>query len=159
MILSFELSMPGVSSWNGRWSGEGRNYVKVVNMGRTQKAEIKAREILAKGYYHYSFGDGWAAGVSVTQVDAREAARLRRKSDGFCGYEWMVKNIIRWGTPYCQHEFERDPRSGQPHQEGEWERCIHCQMSKKKKNEAATVEPSRHACSCFKPRTPNTEEE
>ena len=97
MILAFELSMPGVSSWNGRWSGEGRNYVKVVNMGRTQKAEAKAREILDKEYYRYSFGDGWAAGVSVKQVDAREAAWLRRKSDGFCGYDWMVDSIRMHG--------------------------------------------------------------
>lgn len=31
MILSFTLSMPGRSSWNGRWSGETRRYVWMVD--------------------------------------------------------------------------------------------------------------------------------
>ena len=90
MILSFTLSMPGVNSWNGKWSGEGEFYAKTINFGKSQKA----KEILGKGYYHYSFGDGWAAGVSVKQVDAKEAAKIRRISSGFCGYDWMVDSII-----------------------------------------------------------------
>jgi len=93
MILSFELSMPGVSSWNGKWSGESELYAKTINFGKSQKAEKKAKEILVKGYYGYSFGDGWSAGVSVKQVDAKEAAKIRRKSSGFCGYDWMVDSI------------------------------------------------------------------
>jgi len=95
MILAFRLSMPGVSSWNGRWSGEGRDYVKVVNLGRTQKAEKKGRALVEKGSFYHSFGDGWTACVSVEEVDARQAATLRRKSAGFCGYDWMVESI-RW---------------------------------------------------------------
>jgi len=93
MILSFALSMPNVGSWNGKWTGEGTLYAKVINFGRSQKANDKAREILAQGYYRYDFGDGWSAGVSVKAVSPKEATSIRRKSKGFCNYDWMVDSI------------------------------------------------------------------
>ncbi len=93
MLIAFQLSMPGCASWDGKWSGEGRKYVKVESIRNKQKAQ----EILEKGYYRYSFGDGWAAGITVTEVDSRTAAKLRRESDGFCGYDWMVDSIIKYG--------------------------------------------------------------
>ena len=95
MILSFALSMPNVASWNGEWSGEGRNYVKAVNLGRGKEQQTKAEQIRDRGYFHYSFGDGWSAGVTVKEVDNKQAATIRRKSDGFCGYDWMIHSIIR----------------------------------------------------------------
>lgn len=94
MILSFTLSMPNVASWDGKWSGQDRLYVKVHSFGRSKEQRTKAQEILDKGYFHYSFGDGWSAGVTVKKVDSHERDRLRRKSDGFCGYDWMVTSII-----------------------------------------------------------------
>ena len=97
MLLAFELSMPNVGSWNGKWTGAGRPYVKVVNLGQSQKAKVKAQPILDKGYYRYDFGDGWAAGISVKAVTPREAGQLRRKSQGFCGYDWMVESIMQDG--------------------------------------------------------------
>jgi hypothetical protein len=98
MILSFILSMPSRGSWNGGWSG-GRNlYAKVINFGKTQKGQRQAEAILKKRRYSYSFGDGWAAAIDVREVDATEAARLRRKSKGFCGYDWMVDSIRFNGT-------------------------------------------------------------
>ena len=93
MILSFTLSMPNVASWDGKWSGQDRLYVK-THAFFGKKSAAKADEILDKGYFHYSFGDGWSAGVTVKEVDSQEAARLRKKSDGFCGYDWMVTSII-----------------------------------------------------------------
>jgi len=54
---------------------------------------LKAQEILDKGYYRYDFGDGWAAGVTVRKVDTKEAGKIRRKTNGFCGYDWMVQSI------------------------------------------------------------------
>ena len=98
MILCFELSMPGVNSWNGKWSGAEKLYARTMNFGRTQKQAEKAKEILGKRYYRYNFGDGWAAGVSVKQVDPKEAAKIRRKSAGFCGYDWMIDSIIQNGV-------------------------------------------------------------
>lgn len=91
MILCFELSMPNVASWNGKWSGEGTLYAKIINFGHSKKAKAKADSLL--GYYHYHFGDGWSAGVDVKEVDAKEAGKIRRKSKGFCGYDWMVESI------------------------------------------------------------------
>ena len=94
MILSFTLSMPNVGSWDGKWSGQDRLYVKVISFGRSKDENDRAKEILDKGYFHYSFGDGWSAGVTVKKVDSRERERLRRKSSGFCGYDWMIRSII-----------------------------------------------------------------
>ena len=40
-IVCFELSMPSNNAWNGRWSGEGRCYARINNLGRTKKGEAK----------------------------------------------------------------------------------------------------------------------
>lgn len=96
MILAFKLSMPGVSSWNGRWSGEGRDYVKVVTF-RGKSGKTKGQQLLSHGSYHYDFGDGWCARVDVEEVGSAGASRLRRKSAGFCGYDWMVDSILQFG--------------------------------------------------------------
>ena len=93
MILCFKLSMPNNNSWNGKWTGEGRFYAKVVSFQGNKRIE-KAKKILEKGYFSYSFGDGWRAGIDVTQVEAKDSASTRRKSMGFCGYDWMVDSII-----------------------------------------------------------------
>lgn len=93
MMLSFSLSMPRNNSWNGRWTGEDRCHVRVLNFGSSKKNTEKAKAILDKGYFTYSFGDGWVAGITVKQVSASEAASLRRRSVGFCGYDWMIESI------------------------------------------------------------------
>lgn len=95
--------MPGNNAWNGKWSGEGNLYVKVINLGKSKKAIAKGREILDKGYFSYSFGDGWRAGISVKEVGAKESGKLRRKSKGFCGYDWMVDSI-RYNLEIKPHE-------------------------------------------------------
>lgn len=93
MIISFELSMPGCNSWNGRWSGENEPYAKVINF-RTPPKRFKL------GYYSYDFGDGWRAGVTVREVDAATARKLRKQSRGFCGYDWMIDSIRCDGAIY-----------------------------------------------------------
>ena len=47
--LIAELSMPGVNSWNGKWSGEDDKYT--IN--------VPSRNPDLIGYYHYNFGDDW----------------------------------------------------------------------------------------------------
>lgn len=94
MILAFLLSMPGCASWNGRW--KGNIYAKTIQT-RGRLSDLKAADILRTGYYHYNFGDGWTASVSVKEVDAAEARRLRKASRGFCGYDWMVESILNKG--------------------------------------------------------------
>ena len=97
MLLCFKLSMPGISSWNGKWSGSDDFYAVVKNIGSTKKAKEKGKEILKTGYYTYSFGDGWRAGIDVTEVNSKDTRKIRAKSKGFCGYDWMVDSILMDG--------------------------------------------------------------
>jgi hypothetical protein len=103
MILSFTLSMPNVGSWNGRWSGEDRLFV-VCRSFRGRKEIANAEKIAEKGYYHYSWGDGWAAGIRVQEVTSSGAQKLRQKSAGFSGYDWMIDSIIQHGEPLAPHQ-------------------------------------------------------
>uniref|UniRef100_A0A6M3KQE8 Uncharacterized protein n=1 Tax=viral metagenome TaxID=1070528 RepID=A0A6M3KQE8_9ZZZZ len=89
MLLKFKLSMPNNNSWNGKWSGDGKEY----NIMRNFTSKKEAQRMLDKGYYHYNFGDGWSAGIDVTKLDAKQARQARKASKGFCGYEWMVDSI------------------------------------------------------------------
>lgn len=107
MILAFELSMPNIGSWNGKSSGDDNKYIVTKTFRGKQDIE-NAIKIRDKGYYHYSWGDGWGAGIRVTQVDASEAARLRKRSAGFCHYNWMIDSIIKYGRPLAAHEIEEE---------------------------------------------------
>lgn len=93
MLLCFELTIPHVNSWNGKWSGEKNYYAEVRDFGRSRRANEKAQAILDKWYFRYNFDDGWSAGIHVKQVTGREAARIKSKSDGFLGYSWMIDSI------------------------------------------------------------------
>ena len=93
MILCFELSMPNRNSWNGRWSGEDELYAKVMNLGTSKKSAESGEKLVAGSPYFYDFGDGWTAKVSVRKVDGSESRKTRRKTRGFCGYDWMIKSI------------------------------------------------------------------
>lgn len=88
VTFAFELSMPGVNSWNGRWTGEDSYYA------RTRRVSENDASNLEKSYY-LDFGDGWRAEVTVKRVDVREAAKIRKRSDGFHGYDWMIDSILR----------------------------------------------------------------
>ena len=47
--------------------------------------------------FTYTFEDGEIATITLTQFPAKEAKRLQRKSNGFCGYDWMIRSIIKNG--------------------------------------------------------------
>lgn len=97
MILSFELTMPSVNSWNGRWSGADKKYYVIR---KTSKTWIHKQDhfgvLLAKGFdsFYYNFGDGWGANVRVEIITSSEAKKRRKVSAGFCGYEWMINTIM-----------------------------------------------------------------
>ena len=93
MILSFTLSMPNNNAWDGKWTGDSIFYARAINFGKSKKAESRAQEILDEKYFHYNFGDGWAAGVTVKKVTSQEARIIRKNSKGFCGYDWMIDSI------------------------------------------------------------------
>ena len=85
MRLIAELHMPGVASWNGRWSGESDKFT--VNVQTTPK---KKQELI--GYYTYRWEDGWMASVTIREPLPRE-----KVTGKFCGYEWMVDSIKKHG--------------------------------------------------------------
>jgi len=92
MKLCFTLSMPSRGSWNGRWSGENDLYARIVDFSK--KDQDKVNKILENRYYSYRWNDGWSACITVKEVDSIEARKIKKKSSGFCGYDWMIKNII-----------------------------------------------------------------
>lgn len=93
--VEFRLSMPGRSSWNGGWSGEGRNYSLVRELSDDAVARLFADAASASWAHRWS--DGWCAMITARIVPA--GAELP-KSDGFSGYDWMVDNILRTGSPH-----------------------------------------------------------
>jgi hypothetical protein len=95
--VCFTLSMPNVGSWDNKWSSAHKLFARVVDFGRGKVGDEKAREVAAKGSYHYNFGDGWCARVSASIVDGKEAAKIRKASQGFCGYDWMIDSIRKHG--------------------------------------------------------------
>ena len=97
-ILCFMLSMPSNNSWNGKWTGDGVFYAKT----RMVSEQYKAKLIAATGYYSYNFGDGWRAVVEVKKITAAERKKIDKNTKGFCGYEWMIDSIIRWGDIYAK---------------------------------------------------------
>lgn len=94
MILSFELTMPGVSSWNGKWSGQEKKYYRHRSVS-THKANALFEGPSKR--YHYSFGDGWVACVTVRPCTASDKRRQEKVSAGFWGYEWMIDEILEHG--------------------------------------------------------------
>lgn len=87
-MIIFELTMPGVGSWNGKFSGSDRIYAKCYKNCKIPK------DIIDKDFY-YNFGDGWCANVSVTKVDSLTCRNIMKKSKGFMGYDWMIDSIIK----------------------------------------------------------------
>lgn len=93
--LAAFLSMPNVGSWNNRWSGEDRPYVYLFRAPEKNKQFLADRLSLI-GYYHYDFGDGWGAGVTIKEVTEAEYKRFKKITAGFSGYDWMVNSIIKY---------------------------------------------------------------
>lgn len=95
--LAFELSMPNVGSWNRKWTGEKDLHCLVFSYQSGKANNVVVDNILKTNYHYYNFGDGWSAGISIREVDAYEARSLRRRSTGFCNYDWMVDEIVALG--------------------------------------------------------------
>lgn len=98
--LIYTLSMPGRNSWNGKWSGEDRAYEIVRAIPAGLKHHVKAERIVESGPYRYRWPDGWCASISVRIAEGSAVTKARRKSAGFCGYDWMVKSIEMDGDIY-----------------------------------------------------------
>lgn len=86
-MIVFELTMPNKGSWNNKWSGEGRCYIRV------KPEKMVPKEVWNEDFF-YTWSDGWTACVSVRKMPSKEARKLEKQSVGFCGYDWMIKSII-----------------------------------------------------------------
>lgn len=95
MILCFELSMPNCGSWNGKWSGE-KDVHAILKTARDKTEVQKFKELDGKDWF-YRWDDGWTACVSAKIIDSRKAEKIRKKNAGFCGYNWMVESILKFG--------------------------------------------------------------
>jgi hypothetical protein len=107
MLISFELTMPNVGSWNGKRSGESKKYflIKDVSKRYLDKQE-HFKDLLEKGNdsWYYSWNNGWGASVRAEIINGLEAKKRRKNSAGFCGYEWMVQSIISYGVIQTSNE-------------------------------------------------------
>lgn len=96
-MIVFELTMPHVGSWNGKWTGADRQYI------RTRDERKVPKEIWNKDFF-YRWSDGWESCVSVTKMKASDASKLERKSSGFLGYDWMINSLIADGYIHTKEE-------------------------------------------------------
>ena len=99
-MIAFELTMPNKGSWNGKWSQEGQLFVRTYDQRKVPK------KLWNKDFY-YHWDDGWTACVSVRKCTASEGKKLDRVSKGFCGYDWMIKSLIRFGEILTEDEQEK----------------------------------------------------
>lgn len=110
MKVSFQLTMPNNSAWNGKWTGADKLYYHVKTItskaGKDRIMELLERKDWRSWYYN--FGDGWGAAVKMEIVEANEARRRAKQSSGFCGYEWMIDSILKHGKIIVDTPVERE---------------------------------------------------
>ena len=90
MLIQFTLSMPANNASSGIWTGYDNFYAIV----RTMRA-AQSKPILERATWRFAFGDGWVAEINAKKINAAEARKVREKSRGFCGHDWMVESILR----------------------------------------------------------------
>lgn len=88
--IIFQLTMPGVGSWNGRWSGEREVFAIIKRLPDPRATDLDGKS------FGYRWEDGWAANISCRiSKSAAETRKVRKLSRGFCGYDWMVRSILK----------------------------------------------------------------
>lgn len=92
--LLFTLTMPGVPSWNGHWTGENDSYVRSLSFTDTEFENLPPNFV---GEHFYRWNDGWEACVSVKVVSKKTKEKRLKNSAGFCGYDWMIDSLLKSG--------------------------------------------------------------
>lgn len=93
--LLFELTMPNPPTWNGHWKGENDKHTKAIAVD--DKDFAKLPDIINQNFY-YRWNDGWTALIKVSVTyDYLEKEKFVRGSKGFCGYDWMIKTLMKYG--------------------------------------------------------------
>jgi hypothetical protein len=98
--VEFVLTMPNIGSWNGDWSGEEKHFAVVEHIKDAKVKELFGDRPERSWRHHWD--DGWSACVSARLMKKGERTK---KSDGFCGYEWMAKSILKIGKIRYSREF------------------------------------------------------
>lgn len=104
--LSFELTMPNVGSWNGKWTGADRKYYIIKTVSDKYFNKTLTPLLGGNHNWYYNFGDGWGANVKMQIITALEAKQRRKNSKGFSGYDWMVDSIMRYGKILTESQRE-----------------------------------------------------
>jgi hypothetical protein len=60
------------------------------------------------GSFYYNFEDGWVASVRWEVKTATECRRIVARSKGFCGYDWMIDEILKHGRILTRGERLKD---------------------------------------------------
>jgi hypothetical protein len=99
VTISFKLTMPNNNAWNGKWTGQDRNYYIIKTLTKKSAQHAHFKDLMDKGRdsWYYNFGDGWGACVIAELIDGKEARRRRKLTVGFSGYDWMVSSILTYG--------------------------------------------------------------
>jgi len=97
----FSLTMPNNNYWNRKWTGDGRGFYIVKRYA--DKSPVLELVDKSNGHY-YDFGDGWGAHVEIERVTREGAAKYKKKSEGFQGYDWMVAQIEQYGRILTRSE-------------------------------------------------------
>jgi len=104
-ILSFELTMPRLVSWNGKWTGADNKYYIIKKVSdrffKNNIEKLLDDKITHNSYrwnsWYYNFGDGWGVSVEMQIIDLPTAKKRIKVSRGFRGCDWMVNSIISYG--------------------------------------------------------------
>ena len=103
--LIFKLSMPHRGSWNNKWSGENINYTIAK---RFYKNDFKKLPDIVGKYHEYRWDDGWTAVVKVQHLtNIKEVKQLTKNSKGFCGYDWMIESLLKFGKIMSRNDQEK----------------------------------------------------
>lgn len=95
MILSFEITMPNVGSWNGQWTGRNAAHFSFRNYSKKEVERVMQGK--EKRNFYYNFGDGWGANVEMKPMNSTEKRKIQKVNRGFMGYEWMIDSIMKNG--------------------------------------------------------------
>lgn len=94
--LIFKLTMPNPPSWNGHWSGENEKHTRARDFTDDEFAALP-KSVIGTHFWHWD--DGWTARIDVSVTDdSRSKKRALNNSVGFCGYDWMIEEILKFGT-------------------------------------------------------------
>ena len=101
MLLSFEITMPNVGSWNGKWTGAKDVHFAFRNLSKKEGLKLM-RDKEYRNFY-YNFGDGWGANVKMKPITAVEKRKIKKINKGFMGYDWMIDSIIKNDKIITEH--------------------------------------------------------